>query len=228
MATWCLGGSIFLLLVAGCSKGKAEIPELSDDPVTAPVILKDMPESVPAYGIVSGGALEVNVEKEDAPEVSRGQRAIVLIGQGQNSAECRVTNILQNANIATGLAIAWLKPVSKTILPDGDFVSAQIILRIKHHVPTVPQQAIFVRDGKTMVIVKQAGEDVVVDKDAEPGKDAGMGKTVEARYLPVPVQTGIVSDSDVEILSGLRPQDEVVVQAGIGYVYPEFRSQAGD
>jgi multidrug efflux pump subunit AcrA (membrane-fusion protein) len=213
VASWRLAaGFLILLLVAGCSKGKTDIPELSDDPVTASVIVKDLPETVPVYGIVAGGALEVNVEKEDAPRVVPGQKAMAVVGSDKAPVEFRVANILPNANLATGMAIAWLRPVMKTSLPAGDFVSAQIILRIKRGVPTVPERAVFIRDGKTMVILRQAGK----DKDAE------------AQYEPVQVQTGITSDKDVEILSGLKPNDQVVVQAGIGFLYPEFQSQTGD
>src|SRR5579883_952437 len=79
-ASWRLRGLILVLslVVAGCSKGKTDIPELSDDPVTVPVIVKDLPETVPIYGIVAGGALEVNVEKEDAPQVVPGQKAMAV------------------------------------------------------------------------------------------------------------------------------------------------------
>lgn len=201
------------MFAIGCSKGKADIPGLSDDPVTAPVTLKDLPETVPVYGIVAGGALEVNVEKEDAPQVAPGQKATALVGESQTPVECRVAGILPNANLATGVAIAWLRPVAKAPLPGGDFVSAQIVLRVKRHVPTVPQQAVFIRDGKTLVIVKRT----------EKGE-----KGPETQYDPIPVKTGIADGKDVEILSGLEPKDEVVVQGGIGYLYPEFQSQAGD
>jgi|SRR5665213_172248 len=207
-----LGGLILILslVFAGCSKGKTEISELTDDPVIVPMTVKDLPETVPAYGIVTSGVLEVNVEKEDSSKVLVGQKATALVGLGQSSVKCSVVNILRNVNTTTGLAIAWLKPTQDASLTDGDFVSAKIILKIKHHVATIPQQAIFIREGKTLVIVRQT------EKDSE------------VQYEPVQVQIGIVSDSDVEILSGLKPQDEVVVQAGIGYLYPEFKSQAGD
>jgi hypothetical protein len=211
LVTWCLGGSILFSAVAGCSRGKTDIPGLSDEPLTAPVTLKDLPETVPASGIVAGGTLEVSIEKEDAPRVAPGQAAMVFVGASQAPVECRVANILLNANLATGMAIAWLRPMAKTALPAGDFVSAQVILRVKRHVATVPHQAVFVRDGKTMVIVKQPGE-----------------KEGESQYEPVEVGTGIASDKDVEILSGLKPGDQVVVKAGIGYLYPEFQSEAGD
>ena len=214
VASWSLGaGVLILLLITGCSKGKTDIPELADDPVAVPVTVKDLPETVPAYGIVAGGDLEVNVEKEDAPQVIPGQKAMALVGAGQNTVECRVVNILPDANLATGMAIAWLRPLAKTVLPGGDFVSAQIILRVKRRVPTAPEQAVFIRDGKTLVIVKR-----------EEKGDKGL----ELHYEPTTVVTGIVSGNDVEILSGLEPKDEVILQGGIGYLYPDFQSQAGD
>lgn len=209
----CLCASVVIFGLTGCSKEKAGIPQIFDEPLTAPVTQKDMPETVPVYGIVAGSALEVNVEKEDAPQVAPGQRATALVGAGQVPLDCRVVNILPNANIATGMAIAWLRPVVKAALPAGDFVSAQIVLRVQHRVPTIPQQAVFIRDGKTMVIVKR------VEKD---------GKVDETQYEPKTVKTGIASGKDVEITSGLGLKDEVVVQGGIGYLYPEFQSQAGD
>jgi hypothetical protein len=200
----------FCVSAVSCGKKENSIPEITDDPVTAPVILKDIQETVPAYGIVTGGLLEVKIGKEDASKVLTGQRAMASVGLGRPAVECRVKKVLRNADFATGLAIAWLKPVLETDLTGGDFVSAEIILRVKHHVPTVPQPAVFIRDGKTMVILKR------MDKDGD------------AEYEPEPVQTGIDSNPDVEILSGLKLQDEVVVQAGIGYLYPDFRAQVGD
>lgn len=211
LAPWRLGGLILVLcLVVGCSKGKVNIPDITDEPLTAPVTVKDLPETVPAYGIASAGAFEVNLEAEDGPLVRAGQRAFVRMETSPNPIECRVTAVIQNVNLATGQAVAWLKPLQGMGLPAGDFVSADIVTGVKRKALAVPQEAIYIRDGKTLVVLKRVN------------KDGG------ASYDPTPVETGVISDTDVEIVSGLKAGDEVATQAGIGYLYPDFKANADD
>ena len=207
-----LGGSFLLIgaLLAGCSKGKGGIPDVADNPLTAPVTVMNLPETAPAYGISTGGAFEVNLEAEDGSQVREGQRALVRMDSMPSPLECRVTGVIRNANLATGQSIAWLKPVEGKGLPAGEFVSAEIVLGMKYRVSALPWEAIYIRDGKSMVLLKRTAKD---------------GTTT---YMPTPVETGVATDTDVEIVSGVKPGDEVATQAGIGYLYSDFKANAED
>jgi len=209
-----LRGSILILLLAlavGCSKGKSSIAELTDDAQVTQVAVKDLPETVPAYGVVAGGSLEVNLEKEDGPRVAQGQSAVASIGSTGKPVECRVSGVLRDVNTATGQAIAWLKPVSPVELPAGEFVSSEITVGLRRHVLAVPREAVLIKDGHTFVIQKREGE-----------KKEGVSP-----FSSVEVKTGISSEKEVEILSGLKAMDLVVTQGGIGYLYPDFK-QSGE
>jgi multidrug efflux pump subunit AcrA (membrane-fusion protein) len=200
---------LIVLLLAGCSHKAAEIPDMTDAAVVEPVAVKNLAETVPAYGIVSAGALEVNIEAEDSSRVQPGQKALAWIGSGPNPIDCQVTSILRNVNTVTGQAIAWLKPVSSVPLPTQEFVSADITIGVHHQALSVPREAVLIKDGKTFLIQEQKGED---------------GKV---KYLPVEVKLGMSSNKDTEILSGLKVGDSIVAKAGIGYLFPNFK-QSGD
>ncbi len=206
----CLCGLTMILALTGCSQGKMSVSDITDEPMTAQVTVKDLPEMVPAYGVVAGKTIEVNLEAKDGPLVHLSQKAFARLSASSQTPECRVVKIFRNANTATGQAIAWLKPLSSEPLPDGDFVSAQIVIRVKQQVLTVPREAVYIKDGQTMALFAQKAKDGTVS------------------YGPVTVRTGIESDKDVEIISGLKPGDEVVTQAGIGYLYPDFKANADD
>lgn len=76
-------------------------------------------------------------------------------------------------------------------LRTGQQVDAEIRTRIKEHALKVPFQALFTRDGQTVVAVVENG-----------------------RIVFVPVTTGIEDFSHVEIVKGLRLGQEVVVGGG--------------
>jgi len=227
---------------------------MTDPPVMITVSPKNLPETVPAYGIVNGGALEVNIEAEDAPRVQPGQRAVAKVGSEASPVECQVLNVLRGVNTATGQAIAWLKPLSSAPLPAREFVSADITVGIHYHALAVPHEAVLIRDGKTFVIQEQkeekeeaqGGEAKAKPKDetAKPeqkveekkpdekdkddeGKPEQKSEEKKPEFSPVEVKVGISSGQDTEILSGLRVGDSVVAQAGIGYLFPDFKD-SGD
>lgn len=199
-----------LLFSSGCAKAPASIPGITDDPFTATVAVKDLPETAPAYGVAAGGALEVNLEARDGPRVLPGQRALARWDGSGAPLECRVAKVIRNVNAATGQAIAWLRPLGGAAPPAGEFVSADIILRVKPKALTVPQEAVYIRDGRTLVLVQRTAKD---------GTQS---------YVPTPVETGIASGPDVEIVSGLQPGEEVATQAAIGYLYPDFKANTDD
>lgn len=206
-----LGAALLMMFfVLGCSKSKTQIPDITDEPAVAPVSVKNMPEAVPGYGVVTDGAVEVNLEAKDGSRVSVGDKALVWSDNAAKFFACRVAKVLPNVNLATGQAIAWLKPVSEFSLPVGKFISAQIIVRVKTGVLTLPIEAVYVKDGQSVVLLKQTLKDGTIS------------------YVPTPIKTGIVYEGNVEIVSGLKPGDQVATQGGIGYLYANFKADADD
>jgi cobalt-zinc-cadmium efflux system membrane fusion protein len=196
--------------LAGCSRHAAyEAPALDDEPVLAAAALADLPVRVPAYGIVlKNGQAEVNIEAADSKLVRPGQAAAVFPAPGRAGVQCAVVRVLAGASAETGQAIAWLAPRTPGALTPNDFVSASVTVAVKRRALAVPKSAVLVRDGKTLVV------------GAAPDE---KGKT---SYAAVEVTLGDESDAAVEIRSGLKPGDRVVVQGAIGLLYPEFKAAA--
>ncbi len=196
--------------LAACSRrGAYEAPQLGDEPALASAELMELPVRVPAYGVVlKNGQVEVNVEAADAKLVRPGQYAAVFPAPGRPPVTSAVVRVLAGASAETGQAIAWLAPGTPGALTPNDFVSASVTVAVKRRALAVPKSAILVRDGKTLVVAAAPGD---------------KGKT---SYSAVEVKTGDESDAAVEIRSGLKAGDRVVVQGAIGLLYPEFKAAA--
>jgi len=204
-----------LLCLAGCSeKRMAALPALDDQPAVVRARLQDLKEYVPGYGISTEetGRLEfaVNIEAADTPRVFRGESATAYVAPSTAPIHCRVARILRAVSAETGQSIAWLRPVGDGDVPVGNFVDARIITRVRHHVLAVPPAAVLFKSGQAWVI------------RAEPPENPS-GQT---NYVPTAVTLGEVTNEAVEIKSGLKPGDRVVVQGGIGYLYPDFKAEA--
>jgi multidrug efflux pump subunit AcrA (membrane-fusion protein) len=118
--------------------------------------------------------------------------------------------VLRRASEETGASIAWLTPLAPAAVPVNEFVYANIFVRVKRRALTVPQAAVLVRDGRLFVVTATT----------TPGKAAREFKVVE-------VSTGAASGPDVELRSGLSAGEQVVVQGGVGFLYPDFKSSGG-
>ncbi len=204
------------LLLMSCSKTKKfQVPELLDPPVLQKVIFKDLAEQIPAYGISirNEGRLqsEVNVEAEDSPKLMVGEPAIVRPVPSQLSIRSQVSRVMKSVSAETGQSLAWLDPIEvSSCVPTGEFIYASIVTGIRHHVLTVPRRAILLKEGKTMVIREQREAD---------GKKS---------YTAQPVVVGLTTEREAEIKSGLKADDQIVVQGGIGFLYPNFKANAED
>lgn len=196
--------------LCACSRKALEVPALEDAPVVAPARLGDVRLTAPGYGIAlsRGGAVqfEVNLEAEDAPHVREGDPCVAYAPPSTSTVVCSVARVMRGASEETGQALAWLSPRGAARLPAGEFVFAVITTSTKRHAVVVPPSAVFAKDGKTWVVLKRAG------KDGAPS------------YAPAPIDVGASADGAVEVTSGLEPGAEVVVQGGLGFLYPEFKA----
>ncbi len=196
------------LLVSGCAgKPAAKLPDLNDPPSIASVARTDFARTLPGTGVVdTSGALELDLGRWEAGQVKAGQEARAWVDGSGAPLSCRVTRVLPDA-AGGGQSLVWLSPDRGQALPAGAFVSASITTRVYRGALSVPDSALFVLNGRTVVMV--------------PAPEGGSGLP----YVSRPVRVGVRSFGRAQILSGLKAGDKIVVRGGIGYLYPEFKAQ---
>jgi hypothetical protein len=211
MSKW---GIILLFLLSGCKSEHLEVPAVPEEVSFEKVKKQDFVVSVPGYGIYNGGTFQVNIEAEDSPLVQSGQKASVQLLNGKKQVACQVIRILRSVTAETKQGIAWLRPLSldlkKSELQEGDFVYATITTQVKSGVLVIPRRAVFVRDSKYWAIEK--GTDEKGKEELKAGE----------------IQVGSSSLESVEVLSGLEEKQEIAVDGGIGFLYPDFRAASDD
>jgi multidrug efflux pump subunit AcrA (membrane-fusion protein) len=105
--------------------------------------------------------------------------------------------------------VAWLELERPCVFSLGDFLTASITTG-SHRVLALPEKAVLVLAGAPVAVRRG------------PDKD---GKAV---YETVTLETGAAKDGLVEVRSGLKAGDQAVISGAIGYLYPDFKSSAGD
>ncbi len=203
---------ISLLAFSGCVREtQGEFPSIQEAPVVTQVSRQPLSELAPGYGIIiDGSEFEVNIEASDAPFVKAGDPAEVQISAKGEIIRAKVLRIARNVSVETGQAIAWLAPLMKVKPETGEFVFATITTAVKKNALTVPSRAILFKEGKSWVIQESKDE---------------KGKTI---YAPVAVETGVTSGKLTEINSGIKDGDRIVIQGGIGFLYPDFKANEAD
>jgi hypothetical protein len=167
---------------------------------------------VTAYGLAvlerSQLAFEVSVAKGEAVDLREGQNANVEAGGTR--LECRVERILREASDETGESLVWLKPLAGApAVQVGDFALAKIATRQLGRACAVPAKAIFIRGGQSLVVLRR-----------------GSGSDIS--YETLTVTTGATDGEWIQIPFGLKATDQVVSQGGLGFLYPDFKSQGDD
>jgi len=143
---------------------------------------------------------EVNVDEADIADVEIGQKAqVVAIAYPDQPVEGVVESIAVSAKVATGqqgqsfaIKIRLLDPEKITLRP-GMTCRAEIFTATKGGVLAAPIQAILVDENLSTDAVTR---DVFVNRNGRAAK--------------VSVEVGIADDTYQEIVSGLKPGDEVV------------------
>jgi len=129
-----------------------------------------------------------------------GKRAVIDFAGG-NSIPGTITSVLPQKT-AEGAVVAWMEvPDSGQVLRPGEPVSGMIALSVHKKALAIPQSA------------------VVRDEEERPYvflKDS-------SGYRKQPVETGIVAGGIVEITSGLKWRDEVVVRGAYELFYRDFK-----
>ncbi|MBI5187217.1 MAG: efflux RND transporter periplasmic adaptor subunit [Nitrospinae bacterium] len=135
--------------------------------------------------------------KEDAE--LKGKRAVINFA-GESSISGTIVNILPQRT-AEGAVVVWIEgPGLDSVLRPGQTVSGTVVLSQRNRALAVPQSAIVLDEKeRAHVFVKDS-----------------------SGYHQKPVKAGIVSDGWVEIVSGLKEGDEVVVQGAYELFHRNF------
>ncbi len=205
----------FLALFSGCFHSKTKpIADIGDEPQSAQVKIQDIADTAPAYGIALGGgqSFEVFLEPADSQKVRIGEKAWISTAgnEGRPTISGTVTRVSRSASSEVGQALAWLSTTQGPSVPAGEFIFARLTLSTQKNALTVPREAIYIKDGATLVLKQTQSKD---------GKIS---------FTPTEVEVGIESDGAVEIRTGLMASDHVAVQGGIGYLYPNFKEADDD
>jgi len=176
------------------------------------------------------------VDETDSVNVRLGQPAEVSIDAiPKKTFKAVVTEIGNNAIVrSTGVStsqqtsasqeakdfkvVVTLQAAPENLRP-GLSATAKITTATRNHVLTVPIQALTVRlkadlkaGSAEQGSVQAAAPQKEASKRAEGDKDEVQGVFIirdrKAQFLPV--ETGITGTTDIEVLSGLRPGDEIV------------------
>lgn len=136
-------------------------------------------------------------KREDAKLETK--RAVINLVEGKQ-VQGTVTTVLPQKT-AEGATVVWIEgPGLHSVLSPGQTVAGTIILSEHEKVFAVPQDAI-VRDDEERAYVFIKGT---------------------SGYRRQPVKTGIIAGGWVEIVSGLKAGDEIVVQGAYELFYQDF------
>jgi RND family efflux transporter MFP subunit len=119
---------------------------------------------------------------------------------GSSSISGTIVNVLPQST-AEGAVVVWIEgPALDRVLRPGRTVSGTVVLSLRKGALAVPQGAI-VRDEKEQAYV------FVKDPSG---------------YHKRPVKTGIISEGWVEVMSGLKEVDEIVIRGAYELFYRDF------
>lgn len=199
---------LFLLLLA-CRKDSSQtIPVLADETQVEKAKIGEIAQQTMGFGIAIGSGrsqvFEVNIDSKSSERVRVGQKANVYLIPSSEVIPCRITRVAQHISRETGQSLAWLKSETDRFVPSGEFVSAKIITGLKQNILIIPKSSVLVRDGSTWAIHKKG----------------------EAKE-PIQIALGEESEDWVEVKTGLKESDQVVLQGGIGLLSPSFLQKGG-
>jgi len=144
-----------------------------------------------------GGLMRIsvlaNAFQRDASWVQAGQDVDIILPHDSNKAwKGKVSSGAVSINTTSqniGVKLTFAAPYS--VVKNGMYVVGNIYGRVKKDTLVLPRESvIYSRDQKRVIVALGRG-----------------------RFKPVPVETGISNDTEIEILSGLEDGDTVVVSA---------------
>jgi len=169
-------------------------------------------------------AVDISLDEIDVAEISIGQEARVIVDAFPDvELSGEVTAIAPVADTQSGVVIypveIGLAPVELPVRA-GMPADVEIVVASQESALIVPLRAVTTVDGRSAVLRQStdAGEVGPSDAPSRPPRDGqteGEGgparNTAAVGYEKVPVTLGIVTDTEVEITSGLSEGDVVAV-----------------
>ena len=175
----------------------------------------NLPQGTVLATIVDYSKLEVTipVDELDINRVKTGQQvkltADALPGQVLTGAVSQVsTTGKSQGGVATFDVVVSINPVEG--LRTGMNVSVTILVETRLNTLLLPLEAVFEQEGKTFVMARSA-----------------EGADGENSFIPVEVTTGLNDISYIEILSGVREGQMVVIQRPAGEADPQDGRMGG-
>lgn len=136
--------------------------------------------------------------------IREGDAALLYVEGLANPIATEVSAVSDAIDPATRTYLVKMRvPNEDHSLKAGTFAQVEILPRAKSDVVLVPRDAVRREDGRTQVMVVRDG-----------------------RAAAQPVQLGIVSEDAVEVLRGVRVDDEIVVGASARTIAPGMRVEA--
>ena len=182
--------------------------------------------------------VEVKVDETDIPNVKLGQTAEVLIDAYPNKTfKGHVTQIGESAvgrtsgttSGATATSADEAKDFKVVVVIDdppaslrpGLSATAKITTATRQNAVTVPIQAVTVRMRRELEANKDKDKNAkspatpskpLTAKEIEKGKEEvqGIFEVKAGRAVFVPIESGIMGSTDIEIVKGVQPGDEIV------------------
>ncbi len=195
---------------------------LADDSIRAPVagIVSAVPATVgasvpnPAVSMVSGQQVaEVTLNEVDAASVNIGDKAMLTFDaiNGLN-VRGKVIEIDPVGTVSQGVVnyniqVSMTESSTTAEVKPGMSVTANIVTGERKNVVAVPASAVITLGSRSFVLEPAAP--VPADELAAAG---ASGIMLPAAPKRVPVTVGLVNDSVAEIVSGVAPGDQVIVQ----------------
>lgn len=207
------GTCLLVVFLCACGQKKTSLPVFNDFTLSVLASYKDMPETIPAYGIAMGPKrdriFEMNIEASDSSRIKVGQKAVAFFSRKNKQIRCRVTQVFLLVSKETGQAVARLRPNHPTSVKNGEFLYAEISVSKIKNALTVPLESVLIKNGNSYVVVKSSGM-----------------ASAQSSYFLSKVQTGVEDGKDIQILSGIKAGEQIVTQGAIGFLYPHFKAEA--
>jgi HlyD family secretion protein len=158
--------------------------------------------------------VDVVLDETDVAQIAVGQPVeIVLDAFDDVALSGAVTHIAPTADIQSGVV---LFPVTIALDPAeapvrvGMTADVEIVTANAEDVLLIPAEAVQMINSR-MVVMRKLAEGETMERPGFGQAAGGAGMLGAGGFMPVPVEIGARSDSQVEIISGLEVGDEIVL-----------------
>jgi HlyD family secretion protein len=194
--------------------GERAVPGTLNNPAATLMVIADL-------SVIEA---EVEVDETDIVDLALGQLAVVKVDALPDTPIDGTVTEIGNSAIQTVSqeeakdfkVVIQLKEPPASLRP-GLSCTGEITTAIREHVLAVPMQALTVREfpvDETGALVRKADKEKDSAKESDPDQKReefeGVFKVVEGEAEFVPIETGILGDTEIEVVSGLTEGTEII------------------